>query len=90
MLLPDLSKWNTSSVNNMSEIFSGCSALILLPDLSKWNISSVNNMSKIFSGCSSLIFLPNIPKWNISDEDCFNVINDSLSFISHDKLNKLK
>jgi len=33
--LPDISKWNTSKVTNMSNMFSGCSSLKKLPDLSK-------------------------------------------------------
>jgi len=36
--LPDISKWNTSNVNNMSnknEMFSVCFSLLLLPDISK-------------------------------------------------------
>ena len=46
--LPDISNWNTSSVNNMSYIFNGCSSIISLPDLSKWNTSNVEDISYIF------------------------------------------
>ena len=35
--LPDISKWNTSNVNNMNRMFSFCNSLISLPDISKWN-----------------------------------------------------
>ena len=42
--LPDISKWNTSNVNDMSEIFRECNSLISLPDISKWNTSNVNDM----------------------------------------------
>ena len=35
--LPDISKWNTSNVNYMSDMFYRCYSLISLPDLSKWN-----------------------------------------------------
>ena len=52
--LPDLSKWNTSNVENMSFMFSRCNSLNSLPDLSKWNTSNVNNMSEMFSGDESL------------------------------------
>ena len=34
-LLPDISKWNTSNVNNMSGMFYECSSLSLLPDISQ-------------------------------------------------------
>jgi len=67
--LPDISKWNTSNVNNMSYIFYNCNSLISLPDISKWNTSNVNKMSYIFYNCNSLISLPDISKWNASKED---------------------
>ena len=31
--LPDISKWNTSNVINMSYMFSGCTSLNSLPDI---------------------------------------------------------
>ena len=31
--LPDISKWNTSKVANMSYMFHGCKSLISLPDI---------------------------------------------------------
>ena len=34
--LPDISKWNTNNVKNISGIFAECSSLKTLPDLSKW------------------------------------------------------
>ena len=34
--LPDISKWNTNNVTNMSYMFSGCSSLINI-DLSNFN-----------------------------------------------------
>ena len=33
--LPDISKWDTKNVNNMSYMFYKCSSLKSLPDLSK-------------------------------------------------------
>ena len=65
--LPDISKWNTSNVNDMSRMFYLCNSLISLPDISKWNTSNVNNMSEMFDGCNSLISLPDISKWNTSN-----------------------
>ena len=50
ILLPDLSKWNTSNVNNMSWMFSYCSKLSSLPDISKWDTSNVNDMYGMFDG----------------------------------------
>ena len=62
--LPDISKWNTSNVINMSDMFYGCNSLISLPDISKWNTSNVINMSHMFYECNSLISLPDISKRN--------------------------
>ena len=58
--LPNISKWNTSKVENMSGMFSGCSSLESIPDISNWNTSEVKNISLMFSKCRSLLRLPNI------------------------------
>ena len=50
--LPDISKWNTNNVTNMSGIFKGCSSLSSLPDISKWNTNNITDMRFMFSGCS--------------------------------------
>ena len=54
--LPDISKWNTNNVTNMSCLFSGCSSLSSLPDISKWNTNNVIDMSWMFYGCLNTIF----------------------------------
>ena len=41
--LPDISKWNTNKVYNMSNMFDGCSSLSSLPDISKWNTNNAEN-----------------------------------------------
>ena len=64
--LPDISKWNTSNVENMSSIFNNCESLSSLPDISKWNMTNVTNMSYSFTNCKSLSSLPDISKWNTS------------------------
>ena len=64
--LPDISKWNTRNVNNMSFMFYNCLSLKSLPDISKWNTSNVNNMNWMFSGCESLYSFFDISKWNIN------------------------
>ena len=30
--LPDISKWNTNNVNNMSDMYNDCISLLSLPD----------------------------------------------------------
>ena len=64
---PDISKWNTSKVEDISFLFSECSSIEKLPDISNWNTEKVNNMSNIFNGCKSLLELPGIQKWNTSN-----------------------
>ena len=39
--LPDISKWNTNNVNNMSNLFYRCLSLSSLPDISKWNTNRI-------------------------------------------------
>ena len=65
--LLDMSKWNTSNVENMNFLFSGCNSLKSLPDISKWDTKKVRDMERMFSGCKSLISLPDISKWNTSN-----------------------
>ena len=62
--LPDISKWNTNNVENMSFLFWGCSSLKQLPDISKWNTNNVKTIFFMFCNCSSLEVLPDISKWN--------------------------
>ena len=73
--LPDISKWDTKNVNDMSYMFYLCSLLSSLSDISKWNTKNVINMSYMFYGCSLLSFLPDISKWNTQ-----NVTNMSYMF----------
>jgi len=62
----DISKWNTSKVEDMRGMFSECESLSSLPDISKWNTSKVEYMSGMFSECKYLSSLPDISKWNTS------------------------
>jgi surface protein len=63
-IIPDISKWDTSTVTDMSGLFKGCSLLKSLPDISNWNMSEVTDMSEMFSDCSSVVELPDMRKWN--------------------------
>ena len=53
--LPDISKWNTNNVTNMSKMFCGCSSLSSLPDISKWNINNTTNIRDMYSECLNII-----------------------------------
>ena len=63
--LPDISKWNTTNIYNMSGMFRDCKSLESLPDISKWNVENVIHMQNMFRGCVSLTSLPDISKWNV-------------------------
>ena len=52
--LPDISKWNTNNVTDMSYLFYNCSLLSSLPDISKWNTNNVIDMNCLFFNCSLL------------------------------------
>lgn len=52
----NLKGFNTSKVNNMSEMFNNCRALESL-DLSGFDTSNVTDMSRLFSDCQKLVSL---------------------------------
>ena len=59
---------NSLDINDLSDLFSGCSSLKSLPNsLSEWNTFNIKNMSGIFYGCKSLENLPDISKWDTSN-----------------------
>ncbi len=64
--LPDISKWNTIKVIDMSFMFFNCSSLASLPNISKWKTKKVKYMNHMFNGCSNLIFIPDIFQWRIN------------------------
>ena len=78
----NLKSFNTSSVTNMSLMFSGCSSLTSL-DLSNFNTSSVTNMSLMFDDCSSLTSL------DLSSFNTSNVTNMSFMFLGCSSLTTL-
>jgi surface protein len=83
--IPDISKWDTTNVKDLSHMFHGCSSITSLPDISEWNTCNNRDLSYMFHGCSSLKSLPNISNWNIKNVISFkNLISDchSLSDIS--------
>ena len=61
--LPDISKWDTKNVNNMSGMFSECSSLKSLPDISKWSTKNVNDMKGMFYNVNEKIIPKNFQKY---------------------------
>ena len=79
------SKWDTSKVKNMSNMFYGCESLESLPEeISNMNVSQVQYMSYMFSNCKNLQSLPDISNW-----DTNNVINMNNMFENCSSLKKL-
>ena len=69
-LLNELPQIDTSSVTNMSNMFSGCINLATIPQL---DTSSVTNMSNMFYGCESSTIIPQLDTssvTNMSDMFC--------------------
>ena len=56
--LPDISKWDTSKVTDMSDMFARCISLEILPDINKWNISNVINKKRMFNECKETLKIP--------------------------------
>ena len=47
----DISKWNTTDVINLSNMFYSCNYLEKLPDILNWDTKLVKNIENIFSSC---------------------------------------
>ena len=82
--LPDISKWDTNNVINMSSMFYNCKSLLSLPDISKRDTNNVINMSSMFHNCKLLKSLPDISNWNMN-----NVMNISNMFSNCESLSFL-
>ena len=56
--LPDISKWDTRNVSDMSHLFYNCSSLTSFPDISVWVIKRKLKKDSMFQGVDKKI----IPK----------------------------
>jgi len=54
----------TSSITDISYMFSYCNSLLPISDFSNWRTNNVINMRGVFSYCSVLESLPDISNWN--------------------------
>ena len=61
--IPDISKWNTTNVNNIGFLFGLCQSIEYLPDISIWDSTNFENIERLFYNCSSLKKVPNILLW---------------------------
>ena len=53
--LPDISKWDTKNVTDMSYMFSECTSLKSLPDISKWDLNKKLDKKYMFNNCDEKI-----------------------------------
>ena len=74
--IPDISKWNTVNIKDMSYIFSKCTSLVSLPDVSKQNHKNLKNLISIFPDCPSSLNLPDLTKWNNYNNFKMNITPD--------------
>lgn len=74
----DMSNWDTSSVEDMTGMFFGCTMLPSL-DVSNWDTSKVKKLDLTFGGCMSLTSL-NVSNWDTSSVTSMN----SLFFLCYE------
>ena len=65
--IPDISKWDTSNVESIDNMFLHCFNLKSLPDISKWNTSNIKYITNLFSDCQKLEYIPDISKWDTNN-----------------------
>ena len=83
----DLSNWNTSNLNNMSQMFYGASNLVSL-NISNWNTSKVTQYSTIFRGCTKLKEIIGIEDIDVSKNAIFSQFFQSCSSLKKLDLTK--
>jgi surface protein len=81
-MLPYISKWDTSNVENMSYMFYGCSSLNEIDeDISNWNTDKVKDITMMFTNCNSLKKVPDTSNWKICNGNKVNyMINDKSEY----------
>lgn len=74
----DVGKWDTSSAENMSHMFYGCSQIEYIP-VENWDVSNVRTFSHMFADCYNLRNI-DFSKWNTSSATVFDAfLNDCRS-----------
>ena len=71
--LPDLAKWNTSSVKNMTGMFGNCTLLNSLPDINKWKLNKNIQIINMFSGCQENLEIPDKFRLPIENKEKKNI-----------------
>ena len=91
----DLTNFNTSIVDNMRDMFNGCSSLTSL-NLSNFDTSKVEKMNRMFSNCSSLTSLnlsnfdtSKVKKMNRMFNNCSSLTSLNLSNFETSKVEEI-
>ena len=84
-----LSSEQKININNLSNMFNGCTPLKSLSGISNWDTSNVIDMSNMFCGCDSLESLPDISKLDTSNvTDMSNMFSNCKSLIFFPDISK--
>ena len=69
--IPDISKWDTKNVIDMTGMFEKCYNLLYLPDISSWKTSKVEYITLMFAECQKLLRFPDLSSWDIRNVKSF-------------------
>ena len=58
-------RWDTSKVKDMSNLFYNCNSLKTIQGISYWDTSSLTKTSNLFSNCINLTSIDDISKWKM-------------------------
>lgn len=61
-----LSRWDVSTIKDMTSMFWNCEQLKDITALSNWNVTNVNYMQYMFYGCHKLQDITALSNWNIN------------------------
>ena len=82
----DVSKWDTSSAEDMSHVFYGCALMEEIP-IENWDVSNVKTFSHMFADCYGLKSI-DFSKWDTSSAESFDgFLNDCRSLVIVDVSN---
>lgn len=71
----DISRWNTHTIKDMSNLFSGLDHIPGHSDITKWDVSNVININSMFNSFSDkLAALQVLKNWHLKPEKCSSVL----------------
>ena len=82
--IPDISKWDFSSIISFDNMFYECNSLSSLPHIEKWKMKKKNKFLLIIKRCYSLAYMP-----GIFECENFDVNYKSKHYVHNDLINCL-